>query len=142
MELQESVMDLGEFRLNYHELGSGTPLLMIHGSEPNEDWRVWEPLLSMSDSHRLIIPDLVGHGGSSRPDNVPNHRVQGNVMGELLEKLSISKADVIGGGWGGQVALELAMGSQGRIGALVLIASSYDVDQVKGLQKLRRPTLI
>jgi predicted esterase len=63
-------------------------------------------------------------------------------MGDLLEKLQIRAMSLVGSGWGGQVALELGLVRPESVKSLVLIASTYDKDQLRRLGKLRRPTLI
>jgi len=142
MELAEKQVEVGEFTINYATAGGGSPLLFLHGSEPNETWKVWEPMMGIADTFRVVAPDLVGFGRSSRPAETPDFRAQAHSVGDLAEKLGIEKASVVGSGWGGQVALEFALGRPEAVRSLVLIASTYDKDQLKPLGKLRRPTLI
>ena len=142
MELAERQADVGEFTMNYATAGSGETLLLLHGSEPGENWHVWEPLIGLADSYGVVAPDLLGHGRSSRPSETPDYRVQAQVLADLTEKLGIRSLSVVGGGWGGQVALEFAMARRGTVRSLVLLASTYDKDQLRRLQTLRRPTLI
>lgn len=142
MDATEKQLEVGEFSINYASAGSGEPLLLLHGSEQKESWRVWEPLLQLSDSYRLIAPDLVGYGKSSRPPETPDYRAQAHALKDLAEKLSMEKMSVVGSGWGGQVGLELALAWPQAVKAVVLIASSYDKEQLARLGKLRRPTLI
>ena len=142
MQPEEKQIPVGEFQVNYAAAGNGESLLLLHGSEPMETWRVWEPMLSLSDRHKLIMPDLLGHGQSSKPIETPDYTVQAHAMKDLLEKLGVSKIGLIGAGWGGQVALEMAMAWRDAVRAIVLISSSYDKDQLRRLEKMRRPTLI
>ena len=142
MEATENVLDVGEFTINFATAGNGSPLLLLHGSEPQETWRVWEPILAMADTYRLIAPDLLGHGKTSRPEETPDHRAQAQMLRDLVDKLRIQKLSLMGSGWGGQVALEFALDWPGSVGAIVLLACSYDKDQLRRLQKLRKPTLI
>jgi len=142
MNVTEKVLEVGEFRVNFGSAGGGEPLLLLHGSEPSENWRVWEPMLSLADTYRLVAPDLLGYGKSSKPAETPDHRVQAQVLRDLLEKLSVERTGLLGSGWGGQVALEFALAWPDSVSAMVLIASSYDKEQLRRLQKLRKPTLI
>jgi len=53
--------------LTYHELGSGRPLVLLHGYNPPAipiwvDTNIAERLAN--DGHRVIMPDLRGHGAS------------------------------------------------------------------------------
>lgn len=142
MEPVEKVMDVGEFSVNYAASGSGAPLLLLHGSEPKETWRVWEPLMALGDSWKLYVPDLIGHGRSTKPVETPDHRVQAKVLKDFLDILGVQKLAMMGSGWGGQVALEFALEWPDSVSSLILVASSYDKEQLPRLQKLRRPTLI
>ena len=142
MELAEKQVEVGEFIMNYATAGNGEPLLLLHGSEPGENWHVWEPLASLADTYGIVAPDLLGHGRSSRPSETPDYRTQAQALADLTEKLGIKSLSVVGGGWGGQVALELAMARRGTVRSLVLLASTYDKDQLRRLETLRRPTLI
>ncbi len=142
MEATEKEVAVGEFTVNFGTAGSGAPLLLLHGSEPQETWRVWEPLLAMADTFKIVAPDLLGHGKSTRPGETPDHRGQARMLRDFVEKLGIEKLSILGGGWGGQVALEFAIEWPESVDAIVLVSSSYDKDQLRQLQKLRKPTLI
>ena len=139
---EEKAISVGEYVVNYASAGSGEPVVLLHGSEPQESWRVWEPLLSLADSRKVIAPDLLGHGKSTKPEVTPDHRAQAQMLRDFLDKLGVAKAAVMGGGWGGQIALEFALEWPDSVSSLVLVASSYDKEQLPGLQKLRKPALI
>jgi pimeloyl-ACP methyl ester carboxylesterase len=138
----EKEVSVGEFKVNFASAGSGEPLLLLHGSEPKESWRVWEPLLALADSHRLIAPDLLGFGKSTKPTETPDYKAQAHVLKDLVEKLGVGKLSLMGSGWGGQVALEFALEWPDSVNSIVLVASAYDAEQLPRLQKLRKPTLI
>ncbi|MDG6985280.1 MAG: alpha/beta hydrolase [Nitrososphaerota archaeon] len=142
MEPAEKELAVGEFRVNYASVGNGEPLLMLHGSEPMENWHVWEPLLALGDSKKLIIPDLLGHGKSTKPTETPDYKAQARMLRDFADKLGLRSLSLMGGGWGGQVALEFALEWPESAESLVLVASSYDKEQLPRLQKLRKPTLI
>ena len=142
LEPTEKQVSTGEYIINFASAGSGEPLLLLHGSEPRESWRVWEPVLALADSHRIIAPDLLGYGKSTRPEETPDFRAQARILRDFVEKLGLGKLSLMGSGWGGQVALEFALEWPDKISSLVLVASSYDKDQLPRLQRLRRPTLI
>jgi hypothetical protein len=142
LEATEREVAVGEYAVNFASLGSGQPLLMLHGSEPQESWHVWEPVLALADSRKLIMPDLLGYGRSTKPEETPDHRTQARMLRDFVEKLGLEKISLMGSGWGGQIALEYALEWQGSVDAIVLVASSYDKDQLRRLQKLKKPTLI
>jgi pimeloyl-ACP methyl ester carboxylesterase len=142
MQPVEKTLEVGEFRVNCATAGKGKSLVMLHGSDHRENWRVWEPLVPLSDTYALILPDLIGYGKSSMPDETPDHRLQAETIRDLLDRISVDKAVMMGTGWGGQVAIEFALRWPEMVSALVLISSTYDTEQVPRLGRLRKPTLI
>ena len=55
---------------NYHDLGEGFPLLMIHGSGPGVSaWANWRLVMpELAKQARVIAPDMAGFGFSARPE--------------------------------------------------------------------------
>lgn len=141
-QVDERKVRVGEFEVNLATAGRGETVLMLHGSDHREDWHIWEPLLPLANFYSLVIPDLVGYGKSSRAAETPDHRVQARVMRDLLERLSVDRVNMVGSGWGGQVALEIALQWRQLVRAVVVIAGTYDKEQLPRLAKLNRPTMI
>jgi len=135
-------IELGEYRVNYAVEGKGPFMLMLHGADKREDWTVWTPLMELSKEYSLVIPDLIGFGRSSKPAETPAYGEQARVLHEMMDKLSIPKAILVGTSWGGQVALEFAINWPDRVDSMVLISSTYDKSQLLRLSKARRPSLI
>ncbi|MGA2666432.1 MAG: alpha/beta hydrolase [Nitrososphaerales archaeon] len=136
-------VELGEYRVSYVAAGAGpSTMLMLHGADKRDDWRVWEPLMGLSSRYALVIPDLVGFGRSTVPAETPDYRTQARVMGEMMERLGLERAVLVGTSWGGQVALEMAINRPQAVEALVLVSSTYDKAQLPKLKALKRPTLI
>lgn len=53
-------------KIFYEEKGSGEPLIFIHGV--GLDHTMWNQQIdSLSDSFRVIVYDMLGHGGSEHP---------------------------------------------------------------------------
>ena len=52
----EKQVSVGEYTINCAHSGSGEPLLLLHGSEPRESWKVWEPLLALGDALQADRP--------------------------------------------------------------------------------------
>lgn len=76
------------------------------------------------------------------PSETPEYGAQAQAMKDLLERLSVKEANVVGAGWGGQVAIELALAWPNAVKSLVLISSTYSGEQVGRLRNLSKPTLI
>ena len=110
-ELGRTVMAAG-IRTNLHDLGQGSPLLMIHGSGPGvsayANWRLAMP--ELAKARRVIAPDMVGFGFSERPAG------QRYTMDAWV-------AQAVGNSFGGALALALAIRHPQRVRRLVLMGS-------------------
>src|ERR1700722_5538900 len=135
-------VELGEYRVNYASEGTGPTMIMLHGSDKREDWKVWQPLIALSKQYTLVMPDLVGFGSSTIPAETPDYKVQARVLHEMMEGQGIQKAIFVGTSWGGQVALEVAINWPQSIEELILISSTYDKTQLLKLRAVKKPTLI
>jgi alpha/beta hydrolase fold len=140
--VEEKIVELGEYKVNVAFAGAGPAVLLLHGEENRSGWKDWEGLLGLADKYRLMIPDLVGFGKSSRPGETPDYRAQARIVHELLEALKVDKATIAGYSWGGQVALEVAINWPESIESLLLVASAYDKGQLPKLSKVRKPSLV
>jgi 2-hydroxymuconate-semialdehyde hydrolase len=124
-EIGRSVTAAG-IRTNLHDVGQGSPILMIHGSGPGvsawANWRLNMPVLAQQA--RVIAPDMVGFGFSDRPAgqrySMDNWVAQ--AVG-VLDALDVERADVVGNSFGGALALALAIRHPQRVRRLVLMGS-------------------
>lgn len=111
---------------NYHDVGAGHPLLMIHGSGPGVSaWANWRLVMpALAQQARVIAPDMAGFGFSERPNgyaySMDNWVAQ--AVG-LLDALDIERADLVGNSFGGALALALAIRHPDRVRRLVLMGS-------------------
>lgn len=124
-EIGRPVMAAG-IRTNLHDVGQGSPILMIHGSGPGvsawANWRLSLPVLAQRA--RVIAPDMAGFGFSERP---AGHRYSmdhwvAQAVG-VLDALDVERADLVGNSFGGALALALAIRHPQRVRRLVLMGS-------------------
>jgi 2-hydroxymuconate-semialdehyde hydrolase len=112
---------------NYHDVGTGFPVLLIHGSGPGvsawANWRLTIPALA--DGRRVIAPDMVGFGYSERPEGIQYNMATwvAQAVG-LLDALGIEQADLVGNSFGGGLALALAIRHPQRVRRLVLMGAA------------------
>ncbi|MDD2179294.1 alpha/beta fold hydrolase [Acidovorax sp. D2M1] len=113
-------------RTNYHDVGSGDPVLLIHGSGPGVSaWANWRLVMpALSERARVIAPDMVGFGFSERPAGF-HYGMDAWVRQAvgLLDALGIERADLVGNSFGGGLALALAIRHPERVRRLVLMGS-------------------
>jgi len=102
--------------LNFIEIGTGRPLLFIHGLSGS--WPNWlEQLPVFARAHRVIAVDLPGFGHSPMPRERISISGYARTLDALLETLDIDAAAVVGNSMGGFVAAELAIAFPQRASA-------------------------
>lgn len=118
---------LGDIHLAYHDAGSGSAVLLLHGC-PFASF-VWRKLLpQLSGTHRCLAPDLLGLGDTETPREADwSLRAQAAAMVGLLDAVGIERAHVVGHDHGAAVAQVLASEYPARVDRLVLAdAEAYD----------------
>ncbi|OXR43652.1 2-hydroxymuconate semialdehyde hydrolase [Nocardia cerradoensis] len=119
-------IDVAGVATNYHDLGTGDPVLLIHGSGPGvsawANWRLTIPALAQR--HRVIAPDILGFGYTQRPGGAAyNAETWLEHLGGLLDALGLDRVSVVGNSFGGALALRLATRFPHRVHRLVLMGS-------------------
>ena len=100
-------LKLENVNLFYDDIGSGTPIVFIHGLTLSGS--MWKPQIEgLSESFRLIIPDLRGHGKSSAPMNGYTFREYASDIKNLIYQLKLKKVHLIGFSLGGAIATEFS----------------------------------
>ncbi|QNK79967.1 alpha/beta fold hydrolase [Nakamurella sp. PAMC28650] len=115
--------------LAFTDAGTGPPVLMIHGLISDRGtWNV--EIAALAGQHRVIAPDLFGHGASVGSDPkhpaLPNDYSLGGhaaALRDLLDELGLRRVVVVGHSLGGGIAMELAYLFPERVSALVLVSS-------------------
>ena len=105
--------------LYFIERGAGPPLLLVHGLMI--DGTMFEPILeALAAQHRVIVPDLRGHGNSRgmAPPYTPARLAAD--LSRLLEHIGVAETAVLGYSQGGAVAQQLALDDPKRCSRLVL----------------------
>ena len=105
--------------LYFTERGSGPPLLLVHGLMVTGE--MFEPVIKhFVTRHRVIVPDLRGHG-RSRGFPPPYNAVQlASDLARLLDHLGIDSTAVLGYSQGGAIAQQLVLDHPRRCNRLVL----------------------
>lgn len=95
-------------------------LVLLHGMGAASDGSSWDPVLPLlGTDHRLIVPDLRGHGSSPRPGHYTIDALAGDVA-RLLDRLGLTAVTAVGHSLGGLVAIVLAQTRPDLVSALVV----------------------
>jgi 2-hydroxymuconate-semialdehyde hydrolase len=120
-------LDVAGIRTNYHDVGSGAPVLLIHGSGPGVSaWANWRLVMpALAERARVIAPDMVGFGYTERPAGFAcDMDAWVNQAVGLLDALGIARADLVGNSFGGALALAISIRHPQRVRRLVLMGSA------------------
>ena len=128
-----SFIRVDDIQLAYEDTGLGQPVVLLHGYPFNRS--LWtEQVSALSNSYRVITPDLRGLGESdSRPGVATMNRMAQDVA-ELLDQLEVSRAVVGGLSMGGYVALAFYKQFPSRVRALILADTRAQADTEEGKQ--------
>lgn len=118
----ERTVELAGRKLRLLEGGQGEPLVVLHHSTGNPGWLPFHEQLAAG--FQVIAPDLPGYGQSERPEWAREARDLAILVSQLFEKLGLGSVTLVGTGFGGFVAAELATMDQARLRALVLIGAA------------------
>ncbi len=109
-------------------------IVFLHGLGGSQS--TWASVLgNFAETYRIAAVDLPGHGASDKPSpesidySIPN--LAGRI-GELLEKLELAPAVLVGHSLGGATALHLALDRPKLVRALVLVDTAALGSEISG----------
>lgn len=111
-ELPKRFCDVHGKRMAYVELGSGPPVVFLHGN-PTSSY-IWRNIMPMvAQGARCIAPDLIGMGDSEKLEGADPARYgflqHRRYVEDLLQKLGITDNVVlVGDDWGGALSMDWA----------------------------------
>jgi pimeloyl-ACP methyl ester carboxylesterase len=97
----------GELQVVEGGPAKGSPIVLIHCFTCAIDW--WDGVRpALERQHRVIAVDLLGHGGSEKPDSGYTPENQAKLVAEALQRLGVHDAEIVGHSLGGAVSVALA----------------------------------
>jgi pimeloyl-ACP methyl ester carboxylesterase len=123
VRLEERFVEARGVRIRYLVGGDGPPLVLVHGlAGAAANWL--ELTGSLGRRHRLVIPELPGHGGSAPLPAAPNLDAYADRVRLVAAQEDALPAAFVGHSLGGLVALRLALRYPDDVSALVLAAAA------------------
>ncbi len=102
--------------------GHGKPLVVVHHDIGSPGWIPFYQQLA--ERYTVWVPDIPGYGQSERPEWARSPRDLAMTLNLLLDALKLDAATLLGLGFGGWLAAEMAAMNQGRLDLLVLVAAA------------------
>lgn len=116
-------VEVADRPVNVIELGEGPPVVFVHGH--GGAWQNWlEQLPALAPAHRVIAFDLPGFGASPLPRDPITVQGYARIVDELMGRLGVDPAAVVGNSLGGFIAAELALVAPERVERLVLVSAA------------------
>jgi len=95
------------------ETGTGMPLVFLRGNPSS--WYLWRHVLPrIGEPGRCLAPDLIGMGGSGKPDVPYRYADHARYLDAWFDELALDGVVLIGHDWGGALAFDWATRHPGR----------------------------
>jgi pimeloyl-ACP methyl ester carboxylesterase len=117
----ETVVELEGVKLHLARAGSGRPLLVLHHDTGSPDQLAFYD--ELASRFEVLVPHHPGYGKSERPEWLRNVRDVAVIYQWLLSHLGIERASLIGLGFGGWIAAEMATMAPREFHRLVLVGA-------------------
>ncbi len=141
---QEGFVDAHGVLIYYLSLGTGSPLMVVHGG-PGADLTYFLPyLLPLARTHRLIFIDERGSGRSQRLQDASQYTVENMVedVEDVRVALKLGKISLLGHSYGGVLAQAYALKYQANLSHLILnstFPSTKQMNEVLAREKAQMP---
>lgn len=104
---------------------SGSPIVLVHCFGCAIDW--WDQMMPLlAYEHRVVATDLLGFGGSEKPGSGYSIQDQAALLDEVLTRLDVQKATVVGHSLGGSIVVALGEIRDGAADRLVIVDQAPD----------------
>jgi pimeloyl-ACP methyl ester carboxylesterase len=127
---------VNDVTIYYRDIGPrGEPVILLHGFPETGDTFA-APVAALGKRYRLIVPDLRGAGLSQRPASGYDKRTLASDVKELMDRLRIDRAHVIGHDIGARVAYAFAVQYPERL--LSLTVAEAFIEGLAGTAEFKR----
>jgi pimeloyl-ACP methyl ester carboxylesterase len=103
----EHYAEVNGVRIHYSIGGKGSPVVLLHGYAQTS--HMWNPIMPLlPKNHTVIVPDLRGAGGSSKPESGYDKKNMAVDIHMLVKSLGFNRASIVGHDIGLMVAYAYA----------------------------------
>ncbi len=112
----------GEVKLHYVTLGTGEPVLFLHGF-PDIWYSFRHQMSALAPDYRVAAMDLRGYNQSDKPEGVDNYEMP-LILGDVaavIDAMGVEQVTLVGHDWGGGIAWRFAMQRPEKVKRLVIL---------------------
>ena len=123
----EEMLEVASCKVHLQKGGRGRPLVILHDDVGSPDWLPFYE--ELAGHFTVYVPSHPGYGKSERPDRSQRPRWMRDVRdmaivhGLLLRALRLDRVQVVGLGFGGWIAAEMAAMCQSQFDRMVLVGA-------------------
>jgi len=121
-------------RIWYATYGSGSPVMLLHGGLGHSgNWGYQVPAL-IDSGYRVVVIDSRGHGRSTHDARPYSYDLMASDVLEVMDRLNIERAELVGWSDGACIALILASNSPSRVEGVFFFACNMDQSGTKKIE--------
>jgi proline iminopeptidase len=136
-EIEEGFVDVGDVFIYYKALGTGEPLVILHGGPGASHDYLLPYLIPLAKTNRLVFIDERGSGRSTKLDDPSGYTVAN--MADDVEAVRIAlrlgKINLLGHSYGGVLAQAYALKYQEHLSHLILASTFHSTRQLNDVFK-------
>jgi len=119
---QEGMLDINGAQIHYVSVGSGTPMLLLHGYPLSGELFARNRDVLAAAGYRVITIDHRGYGKSTAPKEAPGDlKTYAQDALTVMDQLKVPKAIIGGMSMGGPIAFEMYREAPERFTGMILI---------------------
>ena len=132
--LNARFMDVNGVRTRYYEMGTGEPMVLVHGGDlsGHSSANIWSKDISLfARQFHVFAPDTLASGMTANPADDNDLNIQGEVdhMYDFIRALKVGMVHVVGESRGGACVLFLALQHPDVVKDIVIVDSNTAVPQ-------------
>ena len=124
---QAKFVDVNGVRTRYYDVGSGEPILLIHGARPSgtSSANTWVPILTgLSKRFRVLAPDRLGHGMTENPKGDYSVTAEMEHLYHFIKVMKLEKFHIMGQSTGAYHAARVTLEHPEMVQTLILADSA------------------
>jgi proline iminopeptidase len=136
-KIEEGYVDVGGVFIYYKALGTGAPLVLLHGGPGASHDYLLPYLIPLAKTNRLIFIDERGSGKSTKLDDPKGYTVENMAddVEAVRKALKLGKVSMLGHSYGGVLAQAYALKYQDNLTHLILASTFHSTRQLNDVFK-------